>query len=183
MRARRLSRRLVGLPLFLALVLVTTPALAALSSTTAPPSAQSVSSGTWRMVFSSSATPPSGTTGAITTPQNTTSYVHLVNTGATAIPGSYWVTVTATSSNGGNVTLTACVGGTWTGSNNSCTSSATSPVGSTGAVTRWTVASARPPATPALPAGQSVHVRVQNNSALAGLDGGTTTLSVSVAPR
>lgn len=183
MRARRLSRRLVGLPLFLALVLVATPALAALTSQAAPPSAQSVGSGTWRLVFNGSANPPAGTTGPMTTPQNATTYVYLVNSGGTAIPASYPATVTASSNNGATMSLTACVGGTWTGSNSSCTSNATYAVGSTGASTRFTVGAVLPPGTPALAARGSVHVRVQNNSALAGLDGGTTTLSVSVAPR
>lgn len=183
MRARRLSRRLVGLPLFVALVLVTTPALAALTSRAATPSGgQTVSSGAWRLVFSTTAVPaaPSGTVPPVA--ENTVSYVYVANTGGTDIPASYPVTVTATSTDNAPMTLTACVGGTWT-SASACSTGTTIVVGGTSGVTRWSAGAVWPAATGRFPAGQAVHVRVQNTAALSGIYGGRTDLTVSVAPR
>jgi hypothetical protein len=182
MRARRFARRLVGLPLFGVLLLGATPAVASVASTASPASGESVTTGTWRLIFSTTATAPTGTTGTVTgLKENTTNYVYLVNTSGNALPTSYRVTTTATSvgDNNATLTLTACVGGTWSSATN-CTGTSVS-IGGSGASTTVALSTIAPAGAATIADGYAVHVKVANTAPLGGLSGGTASLSVSIA--
>jgi hypothetical protein len=178
MRARRFARRLVGLPLLAVLLLSAPPAVAAVASSTSPTSAQAVGSGAWRLVFSTTPTAPTGTTGTVTgLKESTTNYVYLVNTSGNPLPTSYQVTATATSvgDNNASLTLTACVGGTWT-SSSSCSGTSVGIPGST-----FALSALAPAGSTTVPDGWSVQVKVANTAFLGNMSSGTASLSVTIA--
>jgi hypothetical protein len=178
MRARRFARRLVGLPLLAVLLLSAPPALAAVASSTSPTSAQGVGSGAWRLIFSSTSTAPSGTSGTVTgLKENTTNYVYLVNTSGNPLPTGYQVTATATSvgDNNASLTLTACVGGTWTSSTSCSGTSVALPT------TTFPLSTLAPAGSSTVPGGWSVQVKVANTAFLGNMSSGTASLSVTLA--
>jgi hypothetical protein len=181
MRARRFARRLVGLPLLAVLLLSAPPAVAAVRSSASPSSAQGVASGAWRLIFSTSST-PAASSGTVTgLKENTTNYVYLVNTSGNPLPTNYRVTTTATSvgDNNATLTLTACVGGTWSSATN-CTGTSVG-IGGSSASTTVSLSAIAPAGSTTVADGYAVQVKVANTNALGGLSSGTASLSVTVA--
>jgi hypothetical protein len=159
------------------LLLSAPPAVAAVRSSASPSSAQGVASGAWRLIFSTSST-PAASSGTVTgLKENTTNYVYLVNTSGNPLPTGYQVTATATSvgDNNASLTLTACVGGTWTSSTSCSGTSVALPT------TTFPLSTLAPAGSSTVPGGWSVQVKVANTAFLGNMSSGTASLSVTLA--